>query len=211
MGPKFQERLARLGLISVDDALAKDLTTLIAWLGEREGHWLYDRVRGLDEGHVAGHARAKSISRDETFSKDLNDPASLDEKLQWLVDRATSDMRGSGLFARTVSVRLRDADFTDRQASRTVRQPISTDRAVLTVTRELLAKLRKARQVPARLLGVALSNFVPGEAPTQLSLLEPGARGQEDTPKDRAITQAIDQLREKFGRDAIARGRTPDS
>ena len=42
-------------------------------------------------------------------------------------------------------------------------------------------------------------------------LIDPVARGQEDTPKDRAITQAIDQLREKFGRDAIARGRTPDS
>jgi hypothetical protein len=42
-------------------------------------------------------------------------------------------------------------------------------------------------------------------------LLEPEPAGTEDTAKDRAITQAIDQLREKFGRDAIARGRTPES
>jgi DNA polymerase IV len=210
IGPKFQERLGRLGLHSVDDALQRDIQTLTAWLGEREAHWLYDRVRGLDEGYVEGHARAKSISRDDTFSKDLDDEASLDEKLRWLVDRATGDMRHSGLLARTVTVRLRDADFTDRQASRTVAEGIASERAVLVVARKLLARLRAARRFPARLLGVALSNFVQGEIPAQLSLLEPEARGQVDTSKDRAITQAIDQLRERFGRDAISRGRTID-
>jgi DNA polymerase-4 len=210
IGPKFQERLARLGLHSVDDALQRDVQTLTAWLGEREAHWLYDRVRGLDEGYIEGHARAKSISRDDTFSKDLDDEASLDEKLRWLVDRATGDMRHSGLLARTVTVRLRDADFTDRQASRTVPEAIASERAVLLVARKLLTRLRAARRFPARLLGVALSNFVAGEVPAQLSLLEPEARGQVDTSKDRAITQAIDQLRERFGRDAISRGRTID-
>jgi DNA polymerase-4 len=210
IGPKFQERLARLGLISVIDALQRDLPTLTAWLGEREGHWLYDRIRGLDEGFVEGNARAKSISRDDTFSRDLDNEASLDDKLRWLVDRATGDMRNSSLLARTVTVRLRDADFTDRQASRTVAEPVASERAILAIARPLLARLRAARAYPARLLGVALSNFVPGEAPGQLSLLEPEAKGQADTPKDRAIAQAMDELRERFGRDAITRGRTGD-
>ncbi|MBI4502730.1 MAG: DNA polymerase IV [Gemmatimonadetes bacterium] len=210
VGPKFQERLAKLGLRTVDDALGRDLATLTGWLGKRAANWLYQRIRGIDEAVVAAHAGAKSISRDDTFSRDLDDDSALDEKLLWLVDRATSDLRAGGLLARTVTVRLRDADFTDRQASHTLSRPISSDRAVLTEARKLLARLRAARRVPARLLGVALSNLLAGEVPAQLSLLEPETQGSEDTPKDRAIAQAIDELRERFGRDAIARGRTPD-
>jgi len=210
VGPRFQERLAKLGLRSVDDALSRDLPTLIRWLGDRGGKWLHNRVRGIDGGEAITQAAAKSISRDDTFSRDLNDEVLLDEKLRWQVERATTDLRGAGLMARTVTVRLRDADFTDRQASQTLPEPVESDRAVLTAARELLARLRANRPVPARLIGVALSNLVEAESPAQLSLLDPDPQGKTDTPKDRAISHAIDELRDKFGPDAIARGRTPD-
>src|SRR6185436_11074976 len=83
VGPRFQERLAKLGLRSVDDALSRDLPTLIRWLGDRGGKWLHNRVRGIDGGEAITQAAAKSISRDDTFSRDLNDEVSLDEKLRW--------------------------------------------------------------------------------------------------------------------------------
>lgn len=210
VGPRFQDRLARLGLTTVNDALAKDEQTLAAWLGSRAGKWLFDRIRGVDDGFVPEHQRAKSISRDETFPEDIDHEAALDERLLALVDRATSDLRGNRWLARTVTVRLRDNDFTDRQASRTVRPPISSDRAVLAVARSLLRRLRMARRIPARLLGVAVSNFVEEEAPSQLSLFQAEASGVEETAKDRAVAQAIDHLRRRFGRDVIVRGRTPD-
>jgi DNA polymerase-4 len=194
----------------VNDALAKDEQTLAAWLGSRAGKWLFDRIRGVDDGFVSEHQRAKSISRDETFPEDIDDDAALDERLLELVDRATSDLRGNGRLARTVTVRLRDNDFTDRQASRTVRSPISSDRAVLAVARSLLGRLRMARRIPARLLGVAVSNLGEEEARSQLSLFEAEAGSVEETAKDRAVAQAIDHLRQRFGRDAIARGRTTD-
>jgi DNA polymerase IV len=209
VGPRFQDRLARLGLITVNDALAKDEHTLAAWLGSRAGKWLFDRIRGVDDGFVAEHQRAKSISRDETFAEDIDDDAALNERLLELVDRATSDLRGNGWLARTVTVRLRDNDFTDRQASRTVRPPISSDRAVLAVARGLLRRLRMARRIPARLLGVAVSTFVEAQAPSQLSLFQAEA-GVEETARDRAVAQAIDHLRRRFGHDAIVRGRTTD-
>jgi DNA polymerase-4 len=127
-----------------------------------------------------------------------------------LVDRATSDLRGNGWLARTVTVRLRDNDFTDRQASRTVRPPISSDRAVLAVARGLLRRLRVARRIPARLLGVAVSNLVEERAPSQVPLFQAEDGGVEETARDRAVAQAIDHLRRRFGHDAIARGRTTD-
>jgi DNA polymerase-4 len=210
VGPRFQDRLARLGLITVNDALSKDEQTLATWLGTRAGKWLFDRIRGMDDGFVPQHQRAKSISRDETFPEDIDDEAALHERLLELVDRATSDLRGNGWLARTVTVRLRDNDFTDRQASRTVHPPISSDRAVLTVAQGLLRRLRTARRIPARLLGVAVSNLVEEEDPSQLLLFQAEAGGVEETARDRAVAQAIDHLRRRFGHDAIARGRTTD-
>jgi len=209
VGPRFQERLAKCGLVSVEDALRHDVKVLQRWLGKNGGAWLYDRVRGIDGAHVPGDRQARSISRDETFAADLNDDAALAEHLQHLVDRATTDLRASGLRSRTVTVRLRDADFTDRQASRTVRETITSDRAVMAVARPLLARLRAARPKPARLIGVALSGLVDAEAPAQLSLFQREPEGLADTKRDQALSQAMDKLRSRFGRRAIVRGRTP--
>jgi DNA polymerase-4 len=207
VGPRFQERLAKYGLVRVDDALRHGVKPLQQWLGKNAGAWLYDRARGVDSAFVPGHRPAHSISRDETFAKDIADDGRLEEELHRLVDRATTDLRASGLHARTVTVRLRDMDFTDRQASRTVREPIATDRAVMAVARPLLARLRAKRPVPARLIGVALSGLLDDEAPTQLPLFSAEPQGLEDTAKDQALSKAVDELRAKYGRHAIRRGR----
>jgi DNA polymerase-4 len=209
VGPRFQERLASYGLVTVEDALRHDLKVLQGWLGKNGGAWLYHRVRGIDGAHVPGDRQAKSISRNETFANDVNDDAALREHLHHLVDRATTDLRASGLLARTVTVRLRDADFTDRQASHTVREAICTDRAVMAVARPLFKRLRAARPGPARLIGVGLSGLVDQEAPAQLSLFSTAPGGPQDTQRDQALSQAVDELRSRFGRRAIVRGRTP--
>ena len=208
VGPRFQQRLARYNLRSVDDALAAGRDHLTAWFGEREGAWLWDRVHGADQGRVEPGGDPKSISRDETFSVDIDDDTALGAELLALVDRAAGDLREEGLRARTVTVRVRDFDFRDRQASRTLDAPVESDRAVLRVAKELLARLRLARRVPARLLGVAVSNLVRDDVPPQLSLLaalEPAA----ESPRDRAVSRALDDVRSKLGEDALALGRRP--
>ena len=205
IGPKFQERLARLGLRTVRDVVGHERETLVRWLGEREGEWLYERVRGQDAAPVEPDREAKSVSRDETFPADVDDDAALGGKLLALVDRASADLRDGGLAARTVTVKLRDADFTTRQASRTLSDPVRSDRAVYAVARQLLARLRAARRAPARLLGVALSQLGPADAEGQLSLLEREAGGIE-TERDRTISRVIDEVRGKFGPDALGRG-----
>jgi len=207
VGPKFQERLARLGLRSVRDVVRHERETLVHWLGEREGTWLYERVRGRDEAPVEPDREAKSVSRDETFPTDVDDDDALAARLLALADRASADLRDGGLVARTVTVKLRDADFTTRQASRTLPDPVGSDRAVYAVARQLLARLRAARRVPARLLGVALSQLGPPDAEGQLSLLEREAGGIE-TERDRTISRVIDEVRGKFGPDALGRAGT---
>ena len=88
---------------------------------------------------------------------------------------------------------------------RTVRDVVQSDRAVYAVARELLTRLRAARRVPARLLGVALSQLVRTGGEGQLSLLDsPGST--LETERDRVISRMIDEVREKFGPDALGRG-----
>lgn len=210
IGPRFQERLQRLGLRTVDDVLRHDRRALTAWLGEREGTWLWERVRGIDHGSIEPGREAKSISRDETFPTDLDDRAALERQLLALADRASADLREAGLLARTVTVKIRDADFTTRQAGRTLPEPVSSDRVVYAVARELLERLRAARRVPARLLGVALSQLVRAEAEVQLSLLAAPSPSAADlsaeTERDRVLARVIDEVRERFGPDALGRG-----
>jgi len=209
VGQRFSERLARYNLTSVDDAVAAGQARLREWLGEREGLWLWERIQGSDRSPVTGGGLdAKSISRDETFAADSDDDDLLKQQLIRLVDRAAGDLRDDEFVARTVTVRVRDFDFTDRQASRTVPAPISSDRAILRVARELLTKLRGARRVPARLLGVGLSGLTRAGEPEQLSLLELEVASGE-TNQDRAVARVVDKVRQRLGDDAVALGRKP--
>lgn len=199
VGPKFQERLGALGMTFVTDVLQYDLAALRAWLGKREADWLWDRVRGISDSEVDEGGEARSISRDETFSQDLSDDRDLERELLALVTRAVSDLRRDGLAARTVTVRIRDMDFRTRSARRTLVESVVSDRVVLMVARALLAKLRLARRVPARLLGVALSSLGQDPAADQLALFSATSTVSEETDRDRVLARAVDKVREKFG------------
>ena len=204
VGPRFQETLLRLGLKTVRDALRHDRATLERWLGMRAGAWLYDRMRGTASATVERRLTAKSLSRDETFATDLADDDDLRRELLRLSDRAAADLRSQGYRARTVTVRIRDRDFRDRRAGRTLPRPVSADRAVATVALELLSKLRKARRVPARLLSVSLSHLTRADEPDQGGLF-PDNGDVPETERDRRLSRALDELRERFGRDSVGR------
>ena len=206
IGPRFQERLARLGMRTVPDVLQYDEATLAQWLGKREAAWLCNRVRGIDSAHVESHLDAKSISRDETFSVDIDDDAELARELLALLTRAAADLRADGLAARTIRVKLRDWDFRTRQASRTLDRPVISDRVMLTVAQALLRRLRATRRVPARLLGVALSSLATDATADQLTLFEARDSRLTETDRDRNVARTIDRVRAKFGDKGILPG-----
>ena len=203
IGPKAQARLRAHGLVRVDDALAADDAALVRWLGEREAAWLRARVRGVDDSPVEARVDAKSLSREDTFPADLDDDADLERELLRLVVRVAADLRGEGLRARTVTVKLRDADFTTRQSSRTLPSPVESDRAVHQVARRLLATLRAARRTGARLLGVTLSGLSGEGYATQLPLFDAGGDAPLESERDRALSRVVDGVRARFGDAAI--------
>ena len=201
VGPKFQARLAARGLVSVADALRHDLQGLEQWLSTREARWLWNRMHGIDDADVFHRTMNRGLSRDETFGKDLSADEDIERELLRLVTRAAADLRGDGLTARTVAVRLRDFDFKTRSTQRTMPDPVVSDRVILHVARELLAKLRKDRRVPARLVGVRLAGLTKAAELDQRPLL-----GSVETERDRGLARAIDRVRGKFGPKSIVPG-----
>ena len=100
----------------------------------------------------------------------------------------------------------RAEDFRDRRASRTLAEPVTTERVIFEVACELFAKLRKARAVPARLLSVSLSHIGAAETDEQLGLFEGEERSRLETERDVKLAQAIDEARGKYGDGAVKRG-----
>jgi DNA polymerase-4 len=205
IGPKMQKKLATFGLVRVDDVLPHDRATLARWLGRRPAEWLWARVRGIHSAPVEARAPARQMSRETTFPRDIRDLAELSNALRMLAARVAADLRGDKLAARTVTVKIKDADFTTRLASRTLPEPIESDRAVADIAVPLLAKLRSARNVPARLVGVSLGNLGAARDAEQLGLFG-GPTTAVERPQDRAVSRAMDRVRERFGDDAIRSG-----
>ncbi|MBV6520245.1 MAG: DNA polymerase IV [Gemmatimonadaceae bacterium] len=206
IGPRFHERLARLGFVHAADVMATTEAEIVRRFGEREGRWLHQRARGVASAEVRERDLQKSVSHEETFDRDIDVDDELERELLRLVTRVASDLRAKDLAAATVSIKLRDRDFRTRHASRTLDQPVIADRVILSTARALLRKLRAARRVPARLLGVTLSSLSRSDEPLQIQLFDPAARDGETT-RDRTIAATLDRVRDRFGPQALVPGR----
>ena len=205
IGPRFAEILRRKNLIKARDVLPLDRPTLELWFGQRTGVWLHDKVRGISRTPVVGRGDAKSVSRENTFPEDLINDDDLETELVRLAARVCQDLRGDGLVARTITIKLRDHDFRTRQTARTLGEYVSTDRVIVPVALELLAKLRRERRCAARLIGIALSHLAPADRPQQLGLF--GTTQEKETDRDRKVAATVDSIAERFGRKAIGPAR----
>lgn len=208
IGPKLQERLRAVGLVTARDTMDHSRATLERWIGASTAAWLYDRVRGLSGVAVEARDRSRQISREETFGRDIADPARLVSELRHLAVKVAADLRGAGLAARTVTVKLRTNDFVTRSAGHTMKEPVESDRGVSEPAVALLGKLRAKHRAPARLVGVSLSNLTAARAAEQLTMFElsPAGGATPERERDRELSRAVDRVREKFGDDAIRTG-----
>ena len=204
IGPVLQEKLASVGLALVRDVLAAQPADLARWLGRDTAHRVLRKARGESAAPVEPRAPAKQASREETFERDLSDVDELQRELRTLADRVAADVRADGLAARTITVKVKDKSFRSRTAGQTLPEPIESGMAVAAVALSLMAKLRAGWTAPVRLLGVALSNFTPVRDAEQLTIF--GAAPAVEGPRDRALSRAMDRVRDKYGDGSIRAG-----
>jgi nucleotidyltransferase/DNA polymerase involved in DNA repair len=188
--------LARYGLRTVGEVAATPRATLERALGPALGAHLHELAWGRDERPVVPFEAAKSVGSEETFASDIDDPERLAREVLRCCVRVGRRLREAGLTGRTVTLKLRFADFRTITRARTLPDATDTDAELHEVAGDLLARLRLGR-VPVRLVGVAVSNLHPrAGAPVQLRL------GPE-RPGWEAAVRAADAIRARFGEEAI--------
>ena len=204
VGPKTAESLERLGLHTVSDIAHTPRATLIRALGESTGASLYELAWGRDYRDVIPDEPEKSIGNEETFSEDLDNPEEILREFLRMTEKATARLRERSLFAKTISIKIKFADFSSLTRSKTVPIAIDNTHDTYEVVKALYLALRNdgAR---IRLVGVSLSQLQEG-APVQLEL---GARERGWREAD----TAIDRAQARFGRGSVRPGRliSPES
>lgn len=196
VGERTEQSLVRLGIRTVGDLAGVPVATLQRQLGQAAGAHLAALAWGRDERPVTPHAPDKSIGAEETFATDVGDPVKIRRELLRLSERVAARLREGGHVGRTVSVKLRRADFSTISRSRTLREPTDVAQTLYATACDLYtaAGLGGDR---LRLVGVRVENLSPaGEATRQLGL------GERETGW-REAEQAMDRAARRFGRDVV--------
>ncbi len=197
IGPKTSRRLADLGLNDVVQIQRMELGELERLLG-RGAKSLKRRAHAQTGSVLRGGELPKSVSRETTLAQDTMDRERLERLLSLFTARIAGQLRGEGLMARTVGLKLRHGDFRTITRQHTLPQPTDLDHELRQSVRELFDRAWSEiirRKQGVRLIGVSASNLIPAEAP---DLFEPPARTQR-----RLLTAAVDQVRDRFGFDAV--------
>jgi DNA polymerase-4 len=170
------------------------LETLKRALGEATGEHLYELSWGRDFRAVIPEEPDKSISAAETFSYDIDDPEIILREYLRLTEKASARLRDKELFAKTISIKVRFADFSTITRSKTLPLPISSTHEIYQVVKDLYKAL-KLERARLRLVGVSLENLYES-APEQLML------GQREKGW-REAESAVDRAAERFGEESV--------
>ncbi len=200
VGGRTLAALGRLGVERAGDMLRYDEGFWERQLG-KHGLDLLAKARGIDDSPVSPGRERKSVSAETTFSRDLS---GLEDLAGWLwvqCERTGRELRTLGLAGRTVTLKLKYANFKQITRSRTVDEPVDADEIIYEIALSLLRAEKLAG--PVRLIGAGVSQF--GGGPRRLSLLEDPNAGRVE--RARRLDKALDAIRNKFGGKAVERGR----
>ncbi len=192
VGAKTEEALQRLGLHTVGDLANTPVATLQRALGPAAGAHLSALAWGRDERKVVPLEPEKSVGAEETFSVDIDDPVVVHRELLRLSERTAGRLRAAGQVGRTVSIKVRFADFTTITRSRTLGEHTDVGRVVYETALALYDALGLQR-ARLRLVGVRVEGIADADGqPRQLVL---GARDSGW----REAEQAVDKASRRFG------------
>jgi DNA polymerase IV len=199
VGPKAGERLKRMGIRTVGDLTTLSRKRLEATYG-KWGSKLYLKSRGICHSPVVREeAGSRSISRETTLATDSMDARFLESTLSYLVEKAAAQLRESGLYVCSVTLKLRTSDFKTMTRSHTLSRPTAEDHVIFKTGMELFRKLF-INCPRVRLIGVSLSSLTRSPC-AQTDLFQEVTYERWDR-----LYQGIDRIRNKYGFRSILRG-----
>jgi DNA polymerase-4 len=206
VGEKTAEQLSRLGLVCVADIANTPVKTLARVIGQAAAEHLYELAWGRDPRIVTPNQAEKSIGAERTFDSDLDDPELLHAEFLDLSNKVAKRLRAAEYFARTITIKVRFADFTSVTRSKSLSSSTDLATEIYTTSKSLFdaMQLQRAR---VRLVGVRATGLVPAsESAVQLEFSQRDSGWRE-------AEHAIDQVSQKFGNSAVKPARLikPDS
>jgi len=155
VGPKTEERLLAMGVATIGDLAGMPLATLVARFGRAHGTYLHQAAHGIDKSPLVTSREPKSFSREITFQRDIQNPELLADVMARLVGDVVARLKKQGYQCRTVTVKLRYADFETHLHTITL-DILTDDPAIIGQTaRRCLARFPLRKRV--RLIGVRVS------------------------------------------------------
>ena len=196
VGPKTAQKLAEMGIYTIGEIAKKNEKEMVRRFG-KHGRDLSRHARGIDTRAIATERETKSISQEITFLRDLSDDVKLEETLRALTRKVARRLRKADLAGKTVRLKLRWSDFTTLTRQKTLPTMSDSESEIFDTALSLFRKLHPPGK-SVRLIGVGVSGL--GPPLRQLAFWEEGAE------KERELEKVLDELRERFGENAIQRG-----
>jgi DNA polymerase-4 len=199
IGPVAQESMSSAGIRTFDDLLRWDRRELHDRFGSM-GERLFSLARGEDGRRISSHTPVKGLSNETTFNTDTADIDILDGHIWRMSEKVSARAKATQKAGRVVTLKLKSQDFKLISKRQSLRHPTQLADVIYRTARGLFDQI--GDKGPYRLLGVGISQLTPEtEADLEGDLLDP------DAGKRAKAEEAADKIREKFGKDAIIKGR----
>ena len=196
VGSKTLNILQTYGIKTASDILKFSEKFLLGRFG-KAGKDLLDHAGGIDHSPVLSGSEPKSFSAEKTFSHDVGDITELKKYLFGQVERVGRELRKRKYMGRTITLKIKFADFKIITRSRTLQVSTFTTGTIFETASSLLDELGINRKI--RLVGVGVSNLTRGVR--QLALFT-----DKKDEKQAKLDQTIDRIRDAFGKEIIRRG-----
>lgn len=166
IGPKTDARLQRLHIHTIGELANCPLPRLIKHFGPTLGHWLHQTAHGHDNRPLDTGSPPITISRETTFARDLHithDKTELSAHLTRLCERTTDDLRQKGYAGRTITIKVKFADFRSVTRAITISDHTQDAATILRIARQCLRRIALPPHI--RLLGISISKLTPWHTP----------------------------------------------
>ncbi|MFI5957176.1 DNA polymerase IV [Cryptosporangium sp. NPDC051539] len=195
VGDRTAEQLDRLGLRTVGDLAQLPPAVLRRSVGEAQAAHLHALAWGRDPRRVVVGTPDKSIGAEETFDEDQSDSDLINRELLRLSEKTAARLRSTGQAGRTVVIKVRFADFSTVNRSRTLQSPTDGTQEIYDIARRLYVGL--STTMPIRLVGVRVEGLGPAAAVARQPTLDEPDRGWAEADR------AVDAVARRFGSGTI--------
>jgi DNA polymerase-4 len=146
-----------MGILTIGALAEQSLASLVDAFGHAHGGWLYEAARGVDERPLITHWEPRSMGHEVTFQRDVGDWRVLARMLTRLVHRVATELQREGYLGRTVTVKLRYADFETHTHETTLEEPTADVDPIERAALECFARFGSEKK--ARLIGVRVGDL----------------------------------------------------